>query len=857
MGKLYDLIKQELEDFKKYKSFEKIKYIEYKSFPKLYKAHKDASRVNSLMSIINKDPAKYFGSKDAFNDFLKKNDDLFLKDNTRELPTISKKPNHDYEEIINYEELLNNMEEKIGQKAAQELVKDFEDNKNKVIDLYNKPLIPLANSLKNEVDALGFNENEKKEIKENLDYIGDNFVEKKQESYMDNLIDHVSTGRIYGARYELREYALENGIDPERLEAFNASEKNRLEILSTTKEDVEFTKQIGLKKMTLNEDYKQKILRLNAKVEELGVPSFVYAGESGEKYYGLYDYYAKGKEITYLMGTYKNLKTPEEKMNALNEINLKTKEMKQIEDKYEQIFSFIKDNFDLNKISLSGNIYAGRVMAFHPEHPEAFIPNMPAKWDDEKAAIVGVLSGFCQLKGAAQEAEVSVEDYLNDPIKCYLKQALKLFEQEDEKFYPHRSPELSLGKRMARSLVMAENSHQLARANIYLKGRGVEFIQNTTPLAEDTVENAIIANVGTNYMTLYEHTPDKIFMVDKDTPDYESLRNLFAMGDLTDKLYQLSENYYDANMNRGPVINYDYTVKNVNSAHSPRMEVNRVLNAMKDLIVEEDEIYENQWGHLNGEMPNDPVPVSSIFIGAKMCINDYLEKNNINVMALPKADRKFILKFMNDPAKTFVNTFKREIGFNNQTAREFKQQFKEEYNRLNNAKARSSVNSFDNHNRKNNGFNVGKNIQRILSDNKGGILERIGFRTSKEYNALVAAVKAATDPNSPTYGDFTNAKMCAERYLAHKLPQGMDIANVGQTGQKRIEFCNSIIQTYNDINGIENPENNNQIVNNNIIDEEFQNQLENDVNNLNKENVNENIISTSSNVIEDKNSREP
>ena len=198
MGKLYDLIKQELEDFKKYKSFEKIKYIEYKSFPKLYKAHKDASMVNSLMSIINKDPAKYFGSKDAFNDFLKKNDDLFLKDNTRELPTISKKPNHDYEEIINYEELLNNMEEKIGQKAAQELVKDFEDNKNKVIDLYNKPLIPLANSLKNEVDALGFNENEKKEIKENLDYIGDNFVEKKQESYMDNLIDHVSTEEYMG-----------------------------------------------------------------------------------------------------------------------------------------------------------------------------------------------------------------------------------------------------------------------------------------------------------------------------------------------------------------------------------------------------------------------------------------------------------------------------------------------------------------------------------------------------------------------------------------------------------------------------------------------------------------------------------
>ena len=392
--------------------------------------------------------------------------------------------------------------------------------------------------------------------------------------------------------------------------------------------------------------------------------------------------------------------------------------------------------------------------------------------------------------------------------------------------------------------------------NVYLKARGIEFVQNTAPQDENTIENAIIANVGTNYMTLFEHTPDRMFMIDKDTPDYESLRNLFALGDLTDKLYQVSENYYDANIKRGPVINYDYAVKNVNREHNPRMEVYRVLNAMKDFIVEKNEIYNNPREHLGGEMPNDPVNISSLFIGAKMCINDFLEKNNINVMDLPKADRKFILNFMNDPAKAFVKTYKRELGITNQAAREFQQEFKEEYNRLNRSKAESFINSFDNHNRAPHGFNVGKNIQRILSDNKGSIFERIGFRTSKEYNALVDAVKAATDPNSPTYGDFTNAKLCAQRYLDHKLPLGMNIEDVGETGRRRIEFCNSIIETYNEMNGIENPENNNQIVNNNIIDEEFQKQIEHDVNSLDK-NIDENIISTSSNVIEDDKKVEP
>ena len=459
MGKLYDLIKQELEDFKKYKSFEKIKYIEYKSFPKLYKANKDASMVNSLMSIVNNNSAKYFGSKEAFNAFIKENDALFLEDNTRELPTISRKANHDYKEIINYEELLNNMEKKLGERAVDELVKDFEANKNQVHNLYNKPLIPLAESLKAEVDILPFNENEKKELKANLDYIGDTFVAKKQNSHIDNLIEHVSISRGYGARKELTAYAEEKGIDPERLEAFNALEEDRLEILAKTKEDVEFTKQIGLKKMNLTDDYKRNLLKLNEKIEELGVPSFVYSGESGNKYYGLYDYYAKGKEITYLMGTYKNLQTQEEKMNALNEINLKTKEIKQIEAKYEELFNYIRENFNLNEISLSGNVYAGRAMAFNPEYPEAFIPNMPEKWDNENAAIVGILSGFCQLKGSAQEADISLEDYINDPVKGYLKQASKLLEPTDNKFYPSRSSELSLGQRMARSLLYCQKNH--------------------------------------------------------------------------------------------------------------------------------------------------------------------------------------------------------------------------------------------------------------------------------------------------------------------------------------------------------------------------------------------------------------
>ena len=60
----------------------------------------------------------------------------------------------------------------------------------------------------------------------------------------------------------------------------------------------------GFNGVKYSDELKNKLLGLEAKIKELGVPKEYPVGEEGLKYYGLIDYFEKGKEITELVGTY-------------------------------------------------------------------------------------------------------------------------------------------------------------------------------------------------------------------------------------------------------------------------------------------------------------------------------------------------------------------------------------------------------------------------------------------------------------------------------------------------------------------------------------------------------------------------
>ena len=74
---------------------------------------------------------------------------------------------------------------------------------------------------------------------------------------------------------------------------------------------------------------------------------------------------------------------------------------------------------------------------------------------------------------------------------------------------------------------------------------------------------------------------------------------------------------------------------------------------------------------------------------------------------------------------------------------------------------------------------------------------------------------------------------CAKAYRAYKLPEGRNFESLSKTAKKRIEFCDSIINAYEQEKAPElaanNPAPAEQAPDNTIDQNDFQNQLQNDL----------------------------
>ena len=849
MGILYDLIKKEVEQLKEYSTLEQTNFLETKTWPKVYGSFKNAAKVNSLMSIINKNAEELFGSKEEFRAFLREHEQELLTDNPYDIPTIDRL-DHYYRSIPNYEKFLNNLEKKLGDDNVEMIADTFDYNLKTKPELVTRPLVLYTDQIKSDLANLGLSEEDIKGFSEDLDYVGNNLICKRSAGETEFLIDDVSVGRDYEARKNLKQFARDNHLDPDQFDALNG-EEHRLEILPTSDEVVNMTKPFGLNGLQYSDETYEKIAALDQKIRELGVPSTFFAGEQGLKSYGLTDYFAKGQEITRLIGTYDQKITNEEKINHLRELSIKKKELVEIEKKYDELFDFIKQNFDLDKIGLSGNIYCGRKYDFIPQYKGDFVPNLPEKWDMENAGIVTVLNGFCQLKGAANEAGKSLKEYIDNPVKSYLKGAHEYAKTFDDKFYLRRSEDNPLGKRIAQAFVNYENAYTGKFEAYGLKARGFEFLNNAETDKDLIIQNAISANIGTNYIKLYNHSAEKMFMKNNE-PDYESIKNLFACGDKTDRLCELSNNYYDADLNKGAKMDYNTAVRE-NASNSPINELNRVMKTLKDYCAHRDSMISNP-GFYPGEQLEEKVDKAAIFMGAKKYFDDFVIKNNIDILRLNDKDRRLIQNFMKDPVTTTLSKYKRELEYDNEDIGIYKDRYKALNDNENRLKAVNFAAAFDANNNAPNGYNVGKNISQIIKDNNGGWLEWIKRSTSKEYKALREAVKAATDRNSPTYGEHGAMKMYAQKYLAYKLPEGADESRLNSTEKRRVEFCRSVLDACRDMERENQALDNEQsIISNNIIidNKEFQKQLNNDSsneiftnnNNIDQQNENNNIIS--------------
>ena len=223
--------------------------------------------------------------------------------------------------------------------------------------------------------------------------------------------------------------------------------------------------------------------------------------------------------------------------------------MPAVYNEYKDLINNIKDNFDLNKIGLPNNIYSGREFK-SGDNLNNYIPNLPEIFDNENAAYGSLLNGYSQLKGYCVENGITLDEFLDDPVKAYFRGAQSKIDELDEKArMPLDEP---LGKRMARTLIQPKNMYDIVN-RIGLGYRSLEFLTQAQDRDNNVYDNIIISSLAGELTHTLNHSSDNLF--DFYFEDTDNLKKMFAFGANVDNLLKVSNNYRNL---VGENVKYDY-----------------------------------------------------------------------------------------------------------------------------------------------------------------------------------------------------------------------------------------------------------------------------------------------------------
>ena len=798
----------------------------------LMKVRENYQHVYDFLSNFNANKGGLFKDKETYNKFIRDHQDDIKGDR---FPRIS---SGDKGEInipdVDYKALFEAFEKDTG--VSEETLNEIYNEANPNIRGISHPLAEQINSLKAEADAL-FNENAAKELKESLDFANEELIAKTGKNILDDVFTINSDLPGIKASEGFKDFVKKEGLDENVV--VNKSSGNI--VSAGLYDEAEYQKYSPFLKMeaTIDEDYKNKLIALDNLLKEEGLLNQVAGGESGNKEYGLSDYFAKNYALKIAITDHAKLQTDEEKKASLNNINNLVKETKEVSAKYDRVFNFIEKNFDVENMNHSGNLYSGRPIEVGEGGIDKWRPNLPPRYDFENSTKVVFLSGFTQLKAACQVGNISLKEYLDNPCESFKKGVKEVSKISDARYYPPRSQENTLGKRIAHTLTMEDVCYPHIAGYNMIGGRGMEFLTNTNPNKENQVGNTIASSINKDFSVLYDHSPSKYFG-DPFNPQIDNIKNLFAFGDKEDDLYKVSSHYYDENAKHGEMYKqYAQTLKE--KANVPvEQEYRRLMNTMRDYARESNHMLDNQQqftfpdkdGTYGGLMAHS---VGTVLYAGKEYFVDYMKENNLSLASVRDEKlRNEITSFLTDPVGVLSKNFDEENS--PESINNIKANYNSVWRNKKLEEGRQFFQKFNEFNHKPNGHNVGKTFSKIVSDNKGSWWERLRGKTSKEYSALQKIAKEACKENSPNFGDDKALYLSAKAYKQYKMPEGTDFNSLSSTAKKRIEFCDSIIDTYEarererQAQNQEAPEVENNANNNIIPQEEFQNQLGKDLN---------------------------
>lgn len=806
----------------------------------LLKVRENYQHVREFLNNFTANKDGLFKDKETYNKFITDHQDL-VKGNR--FPRISSGDKGEIEiPDVDYKALFEAFEKDTS--VNEETLNEAYNKTDPNIRAFKHPLAEQINSLKADADKL-FDENAAKELKQSLDYANEELIAKTGQNILDDVFTINSDLPGIKASEGFKDFVKEKGLDENVV--VNKSSGNI--VSAGLYDEVEYQKYSPFLKMeaTIDEDYKNKLIALDNLLKEEGLLEHAAGGESGNKEYGLKDYFEKNYALKIAITDHAKLQTDEEKKASLNNINNLVKETKEVSAKYDKVFNFIEKNFDVENMNHSGNLYSGRPADVGEGGIDKWRPNLPPRYDFENSTKVVFLNGFTQLKAACQAGNVSLKEYLDNPCGSFKKGLKEVSKISDARYYPPRSQENTLGKRIAHTLTMEDVCYPHIAGYNMIGGRGMEFLTNTNPNKENQVGNTIVSSINKDFSVLYDHSPNKYFG-DPFNPQFDNIKNLFAFGDKEDNLYKVSSHYHDENAKKGEMYKqYTQTLKE--KANVPiEQEYRRVMNAVKDYARKSNHMLDNQQqftfpdkdGTYGGLMAHS---VGTVLCAGKDYFVDYLKENNLSLASVRDEKlRNEITAFMIDPVSVLSKDF--DVENSPESINNIKANYNSMWSKTKAEEGQQFFQKFNEFNNKPNGRNVGKTFTKIVSDNKGSWWERLRGKTSKEYSALQKIAKEACKEDSPNFGDDKALYVSAKAYKEYKMPEGTDFNSLSSTAKKRIEFCDSIINAYEAKererqaeNQQEAPEVDNNANNNIISQEEFQNQLGNDLNSKNENEI--------------------
>lgn len=683
---------------------------------------------------------------------------------------------------------FNEIEEKLTTDEILEFRKEVKGNGELEFERNNVHVLDKKiNEIKNNIPE-NLSQEEKEEYIKALDNINAKVIRKKEEGFIEQTIDADSRRIKIEAKSELQKFVDPLDVSEKDKEVFVERDRKYTEgEINFKLENAEHHKAFAdvyekRPHIVIDEKVKENIKGLAEVVLEAGIFNNSKAGESGQKNYGFTPFFTLQHELKDLINKDTSSYTEEEKKQYREEVIKKSNEMNELEAKYDKVFKYIKEHFDMEKIITNQNIYSGRPPG-----------GLLEKWDNKNARIGVILNGFTQFLGAVNDVGSSVDEFLDDPEKS-MKLYIETNVNKVEKPYILPKEGNSLGKRLARATNYNETSFQLLDSANFGLTRATEFVYAVDPNKDRRIRNIQSDALYSKGLQELIHSGSTFLVYDafNPKPRYDNLVNILMFGDeAKNNIFEPCYEFYNHEFKK--TMDLDLMNKYKEMKDNPGKALENIANAVKDFISES--------AIINNEANKDNSAIISpehVAVAGKIALENMLKVNNMTLNDIKDPDvRENIQAYLENPAKALKNMLKDELGLDKKAFESFEKETLDAAEKYSTHKIINFTEAFSKQMKEIDRSNDDITMYDVTNEHQIGFFE--GFfntKATKNYRNLVKAINGFEDPNSKYYGKPEMVALAAKAYLDHKYKNGKTIDDLKGEAKERAKFCENIIASY-------------------------------------------------------------